>query len=104
MTYRLGAEYTLPWEAVKWLSVRAGAVYDETPVPDSTLDPTLPDADRIIGTLGLGGEFGPVTVDGAYMGIMVGERSVESSTNFAAKAFYPARTIHLLALSLGYTF
>jgi long-chain fatty acid transport protein len=100
MTYRLGAEY----QVLEMLSLRAGVIYDETPVPDSTLDPTLPDADRMIGTVGAGMKFGPMSADLAYMAVMLEERSVESSVTFPTKATYPARTINLLALSLGYTF
>lgn len=103
MTYRLGGSYDLG-TLVEGLKLRLGAVYDETPVPDSTIDLTLPDADRLIFTGGFGLEIGPITVDMAYMAVMVEERSVEQSVTFATKATYPARMINLAALSVGYEF
>lgn len=45
---RLGAEYIVN-EA---LTVRGGLGFDKNPVPDQTFDPTLPDTDRILTSLG----------------------------------------------------
>ncbi|TNE73432.1 hypothetical protein EP331_04440 [bacterium] len=46
---RFGAEYIVNQS----LTVRAGLGFDKNPVPDETLDPTLPDTDRLISSLGL---------------------------------------------------
>ena len=49
LAVRLGLEYAPgPW------STRAGYVYDPTPIPDETLDFTLPDVDRHALTAGFG--------------------------------------------------
>jgi long-chain fatty acid transport protein len=48
MRYALGASY----EINPRLTLRAGAAYDNTPVPDATRTPRLPDADRIWLTTG----------------------------------------------------
>jgi long-chain fatty acid transport protein len=50
-TLRLGGEYTF---AQRW-SVRAGAVWDQAPVPANRLDFQVPDADRVDIALGFGG-------------------------------------------------
>jgi long-chain fatty acid transport protein len=49
LTVRAGLEYTL-----QPLAIRAGYAYDPTPIPATSLDPTLPDANRHVTTLGLG--------------------------------------------------
>ena len=48
LRYALGASY----EFAPRLTLRAGAAYDNTPVPDATRTPRLPDADRIWITTG----------------------------------------------------
>jgi long-chain fatty acid transport protein len=50
LTLRVGTEYTF---ARRW-SARLGFIWDPTPVPATTLDFQLPDADRIDLTAGLG--------------------------------------------------
>lgn len=47
---RFGAEYIV--NQVQGLTVRAGLGFDQNPVPDETLDSTLPDTDRLLGSLG----------------------------------------------------
>jgi long-chain fatty acid transport protein len=46
--FRFGANY----EIMEGMKVRAGYIYDMTPVPDSSFDPQVPDANRHIFTLG----------------------------------------------------
>ena len=49
-TFALGAEY----KKSKTWTWRAGIAYVQSPIPDSTFDPRLPDADRIAVSLGTG--------------------------------------------------
>jgi long-chain fatty acid transport protein len=69
---RLGAEYrvTAP------LALRAGFVYDQSPVPADTMGPELPDADRLNYMVGAGYKIGKVTIDGALMYIAKKDRTV----------------------------
>ena len=53
VTVRVGAEYRIP--SVK-AAVRAGYVYDPTPIPNTTISAQLPDGDRH--AVALGGSFG----------------------------------------------
>ena len=63
-TFRLGAEYALTnYKA----AVRAGFVYDPTPIPAETLSPTLPDVDRKNITIGGSKWFGNY---GAHLGLL----------------------------------
>ena len=103
LTYRLGGTYDFS-SLVDGLAAHIGAVYDETPVPEATLDPSLPDADRLIGTTGISYKWGPISTDIAYMAIVVQERETEGNANFQTPAKYPGRLINLASISLGYTF
>jgi long-chain fatty acid transport protein len=46
--FRFGASY----EVKEWMKLRAGYAYDLTPVPNSSFDPQVPDANRHIFTVG----------------------------------------------------
>lgn len=95
-TFRLGGEYSFG-EYV----ARAGVGYDVTPVPDDTIDPTLPDSDRILFSLGGGAMFGPVSLDLAYMGVFLQEREANGSVNFAP-GVYKAGLQHLISATVGF--
>lgn len=57
------------------LSTRAGFAWDPSPAPAATLSPTLPDADRVSGTLGAGWKFGSgVSTDIAFGATLLLER------------------------------
>jgi long-chain fatty acid transport protein len=95
--FRLGAQYMLDK-----LALRAGLAYDLSPAPDDTVDPTLPDNDRLIGTLGAGYSFGPVRVDLAYMGIAVKERTIAAGVNRNfAEGTYSGGIVNVLSTTVG---
>jgi len=72
LTLRLGGEYTIQ---ERW-SVRAGAIWDEAPVPAERLDFQVPDADRVDLTLGFGARLTEqLTVDLAALYVLPQERS-----------------------------
>jgi long-chain fatty acid transport protein len=54
-TLRIGTEYTFDG---RW-SARRGAIWDQTPIPRSTLDFQLPDANRVDFTAGVGAQITP---------------------------------------------
>ena len=54
------------WALNENWAVRAGYAFIETPIPDSTITPLLPDADRHAFSLGAGYTIGKHTVDAAY--------------------------------------
>ena len=57
---RLGIE----WQAIDFMTVRAGYFYDPSPIPDKTFDIMWPDADRKTYSVGLGFNLGPnMTLD-----------------------------------------
>jgi long-chain fatty acid transport protein len=58
-TFRLGGQYSLN---EKW-NLRAGFLYDQTPQPVKSMDPTLPDANRAAFTGGFGCKWGRWVID-----------------------------------------
>jgi len=94
--YRLGAQYSVTPK----FDLRAGYAYDTSPVPDSTLSPELPDADRHNFSIGSGlhNEFG--SIDLAYMWVHWIDRTVANAKEtgtFKSDA-------HLFAASVTYKF
>jgi long-chain fatty acid transport protein len=72
--YKFGAQYAL----TPRLDLRAGYSYDVSPVPDSTVDPLLPDADRHSFAFGAGIHGTMASLDLAYMWVHFLDRSVHS--------------------------
>jgi len=72
--YKLGAQYAYN----KNLDLRAGYAYDTNPIPDSTLGPMLPDADRHNFTVGTGIHNEHFSVDMAYMWVHWLDRTVNN--------------------------
>ncbi|MDF7798141.1 outer membrane protein transport protein [Pontiellaceae bacterium B1224] len=66
------------WQFAEGWVVRAGYSFIESPIPDSSITPILPDTDRNIFGLGLGYTFGGHTVDLSYSHTVYADRS---STN-----------------------
>lgn len=97
-TFGLGAELRVAQHCV----ARAGWAYLESPVPDETLSPTLPDADRHVFSLGVGYEKNGFSLDAAYA-ISVYDRSVMSNEPPEVRGDYDTTT-HLVAVSIGKTF
>ncbi|MFC2085502.1 OmpP1/FadL family transporter, partial [Bacteroidota bacterium] len=101
---RLGTEYKLNNE----LDIRGGLLYDNNPVKDERLDPTLPDADRLGLNIGLGYKISPnLFVDLAYMFLRFDEREIKNSvidyTSGSAKFNGVYNSVaHLLGLNFTY--
>ncbi|MGB9600449.1 MAG: OmpP1/FadL family transporter [Myxococcota bacterium] len=74
--FRLGANYKYRnWD------FRIGLIYDVTSIPDETLDPMLPDNDRIDYCIGAGYSFGKFRLDASYMFVNILERTVKGDKN-----------------------
>ncbi|MBI5369549.1 MAG: outer membrane protein transport protein [Planctomycetes bacterium] len=72
---RLGMQYKFS----SALAGRVGYFYDETPVPEETLRPTLPDADRHGLTMGFGITDDWWNMDVAYMAVFMNDRDVNNT-------------------------
>lgn len=74
-TFRLGGNYQVNDK----VQARLGFIYDPTVIPDETLSPLLPEADRFAVSTGLGLNFGSVNLDLAYMFLTLDERTTTSN-------------------------
>ncbi len=74
-TIRIGGQYKL---SDQW-KLRAGYVYDQSPVPSNRFDTRVPDADRRGLTIGTGYTSGNITIDTAYMYLHFNNRTITNS-------------------------
>ena len=72
--YKFGTQFTVNPQ----LDLRAGYSYDISPVPDATVDPLLPDADRHSFAIGAGIHGNHASLDLAYMWVHFVDRSVHN--------------------------
>ena len=87
--------------------LRTGYFYYESPVPESTFDPSIPGSDRHGVTLGVGYEWDSITIDFAYAAIFVEDRHITNtvgSTSGASVSGKYESFIHLVALTFTYRF
>ena len=70
--FRIGGQYKL---SDQW-KLRAGYVYDKSPVGENYFDTRTPDADRQGITIGTGYATGNMTVDLAYMYLRFNKRTI----------------------------
>jgi long-chain fatty acid transport protein len=105
--FRGGLEYNLN----ERFALRAGFLYDQTPQPDETVDPILPDANRWALTGGFGYKSGNFVIDVAYQFEPFADRTSENREIAAyqqggvnlGKGTY-STTAHLIGISIGFVF
>lgn len=98
-TFGVGAD----WKATEALTLRAGYIYLQSPVPEETIAPTLPDADRHVVSLGAGLRRGANRLDVAYGYSFIPDRDVSKNQNPAYNGTYET-TSHLMSVSYGRSF
>lgn len=98
-TYGLGAE----WDVRSDLTLRAGYIFLESPVPETTLAPTLPDADRHVISVGAGIHRNGHRLDLAYGYSVIGDREVSPMENPAYAGTYETSS-HLMSVTYGCSF
>ena len=97
-SYRLGLHY----QATDQVSVFGGLYYDTSPVPDDTLDPILPDADRYSAQIGAGYDFGNLNLQGTYMYLQFKDR--ETTTNYRGIDGKYESSAHMFGVQATYKF
>ena len=99
-TGNVGAQYQLN-DAV---SLRAGYLYGGNPVPDKTFEPSIPDSNTHIFTIGTGLKSHRMKIDLAYAYQMLESREKNNTIGAtSANGRYDSR-IHLVGISLTYLF
>lgn len=95
----VGTEYMLPCS-----SIRAGFFWEQSPIPDETMIPTLPDInDKMSFNLGYGRSFGRWTLDLNGQYVTFAERKVTTQTADNMTGTYNANVISG-NLGIGYRF
>ena len=111
-TLRLGSYYALNenWE------LRGGMAVEQTPIPNKTLNPSIPDADKLTLNAGVGYKWDQFSVDLAYMAVFYKTRRVTNNEleglPVTAPLFYagaPGKDkyqsfVNLVTFSIGYRF
>ncbi len=99
---RLGGEY----ELTENVALRCGAVWDQSPIPDATVAPEMPDSNRYMATAGIGWTMDNIGIDLAYSYLWAA--AVKSGWETVAEdpgtdGEYETTT-HIVALSGSYSF
>jgi long-chain fatty acid transport protein len=91
------------WNFAPGWKLRGGYQFYQSPVPDHTFSPTIPDADQNVFTVGFSYNTGPHTFDLGYGLDFYATREITNSQNAAFNGTYK-NTVHLFALSYRYNF
>ena len=88
--------------ASNWVA-RTSYQFYESPVPDSTFSPTIPDANQNVFTFGLGYHYKKHFVEAAYGADFYDSRRIRNAQNPAFNGDYDV-TVHLFSLAYHYSF
>jgi long-chain fatty acid transport protein len=88
--------------ASNWV-MRAGYQFYQSPVPDSTFSPTIPDANQNVFTFGLGFHYKRHFLELAYGADFYSARHIRNDENPAFNGDYQTR-VHLFSLTYHYSF
>ena len=91
------------WKFAQHWTLRAGYQYFESPVPDKTFSPTIPDANQNVITLGLGWKTRHHSLEAAYGLDFYDERHISNNQNPAFNGKYTFN-VHLFSLAYRYSF
>ncbi len=100
---RFGADY----QVTDAFALRAGYLYDESPIPSDTIDYAMPSSDRHMFTTGLGYNIGKWTIDTHYAFItLIGERDINTRLveGINSDSTIEDVLVHQLGLSASYMF
>jgi long-chain fatty acid transport protein len=95
-----GAEWAF---SPDWV-LRAGYIFMESPVPEDTLAPTLPDGDQHVVSTGLGYRKGAHAFDVAYAVGFNANRTVDENVNPAYVGEYDIKTSHMVQSAYSIAF
>jgi long-chain fatty acid transport protein len=99
ITVGFGVEY----DASDQVVLRGGYIWLESPIPEETLAPTLPDTDRHVLSVGFGYEYNQHTFDFAYALSFYDDLEVTTNLNPAFNGDYDIES-HLIQLTYNYRF
>ena len=103
--YRFGVEYQIN----ELFDVRGGVIFDESPIPDETLDPMLPSGDRWLYCIGGSWHYKNFSLDVAYNYLDDDDRNSKTSkaddtSNATLPGIYSDVDAHIFMLNVSYAF
>jgi len=98
------AGFGAAWQVAPEWTLRGGYIFMQSPVPDQTLAPILPDSDQHVVSAGVGYRKGGQTVDLTYAISFNQDRSIADNVNPAYNGEYRVKTSHMLQLAYGLSF
>ncbi len=102
-TWRLNVG--VEWQVLDWLALRAGYVYDQSPMTDKYADYLVPTDGRNIYSLGVGFKYNSWTLDLAYAYIDAkGRNYSQDDYTHVVKSKSVATSTNIVSVSLGYEF
>ncbi|VGO22396.1 OmpP1/FadL family transporter [Pontiella sulfatireligans] len=99
ITFSIGSD----WQFSEHFTFRTGYAYIETPIPEKTVAPSLPDADRHVLSVGLGWTAGGHTLDVAYSFSFYDDLNVDNNQVDSFNGDYDIDS-NLVGLTYSYTF
>ena len=99
-TFRLGGEYMLK----ERIALRAGYLFDQSPIPDKSIGPELPTNDRHGLTAGFGYTWDKVALDLAYSHLFIKDRSTTESIRNPAPTGEYESSADIFVASVGFKF
>ena len=91
------------WKFVDGWVLRGGYQFYQSPVPDSTFSPTIPDADQNVITIGIGWKGRHNSLEAAYGLDFYNTRNITTDQNPAFNGKYTFN-VHLFSLAYRYSF
>ncbi len=91
------------WQFHQDWNLRFGYQFFQSPIPDRTFSPTIPDADQNVLTAGIHWRRGRHALAVSYGAVLYDERQVQNNLNPAYNGTYDI-TVHLISASYRYSF
>jgi long-chain fatty acid transport protein len=86
------------WRVSPSWTLRAGYQFYQSPVPDNTLSPTIPDADQNVVTVGVAWRGKRHALEASYGRVFYEDRQIQSNQNPAFLGRYSTE-VHLISLT-----
>jgi long-chain fatty acid transport protein len=91
------------WQFAEHWVLRGGYEYFETPVPESTFSPTIPDSNQNVLTIGIGWKYGHHSLEASYGQDFYSDRTITHDENPAFDGKYTFN-VHLISLAYDFSF
>lgn len=91
------------WDVGRGWRIRLSYQYFQSPVPDATFTPAIPDSDQHTVTFGVGYRSGRHRFDVAYAPVFYEDRSISNNQNPGVNGSY-SFNVHLFSAAYGFSF